>query len=46
MILFTIFSGLIALFMGLIFSKIMFRKTQSFFLVEMVDWRKPDFVVI
>jgi hypothetical protein len=37
MIAFVIASGLIALFMGLVFSKTMFRKTKSFFLIEMVD---------
>ncbi len=46
MILLIFFSGLVALLMGLIFSKTMFRKTRSFFLIEMVDWRKPDFLVI
>ncbi|MDR3329814.1 MAG: ferrous iron transport protein B [Mycoplasmataceae bacterium] len=46
MVVFTICSGLIALFMGLFFSKTMFRKTKSFFLIEMVGWRKPDFIVI
>lgn len=39
-------SGVIALLIGLMFSKTMFRKSKSFFLVELVNWRKPDFVVI
>ena len=39
-------SGVIALLIGLIFSKTMFRKSKSFFLVELVKWRKPDSVVI
>ena len=39
-------SGLVALLVGLFFSKTMFRKHKSFFFVEMVDWRKPDIVVI
>ena len=39
-------SSFIALFVGLFFSKILFRKQKSFFIVEFVDWRKPDFVVI
>lgn len=39
----TIFSGLIALLMGLTFSKILFRKQKSFFIVEMVEWKSPDF---
>lgn len=46
MIALIFFSGFIALMMGLIFSKTMFRKTKSFFMIEMVDWRKPDFLVI
>lgn len=46
MILLVFFSGFVALMMGLIFSKTMFRKTKSFFMIEMVDWRKPDFLVI
>jgi hypothetical protein len=37
MIALTIGSGLIALFVGLFFSKTMFRKTKSFFLIEMVS---------
>ena len=41
-----LFSAIIALTIGLIFSKTMFRKQKSFFMIEMVDWRKPDFVVI
>ena len=45
-ILLLLVSGLIALLLGLFFSKTMFRKNKSFFFVEMVDWRKPDFVVI
>ena len=39
-------SGIIALTIGFTFSKTMFRKSKSFFLVEVVDWRKPDFFVI
>ena len=39
-------SGLVALLVGLFFSKTMFRKHKSFFFVEMVDWRKPDIVVV
>lgn len=39
-------SGIIALFIGFTFSKTMFRKSKSFFLVEAVNWRKPDFFVI
>ncbi len=39
-------SGIIALLVGLSFSKTMFRKSKSFFLVELVSWKKPDFVVI
>ena len=46
MILLIFLSGFIALIMGLFFSKTMFRKTKSFFMIEMVDWRKPDFIVI
>ncbi|MDE6477327.1 MAG: hypothetical protein K2L48_04020 [Mycoplasmoidaceae bacterium] len=37
MILLIFLSGLIALIMGLFFSKTMFRKTKSFFMIEMVD---------
>jgi hypothetical protein len=33
----TLGSGLIALFVGLFFSKTMFRKVKSFFLIEMVN---------
>lgn len=39
-------SGIIALFIGFTFSKTMFRRSKSFFLVEAVNWRKPDFFVI
>lgn len=39
-------SGIIALLIGLSFSKTMFRKSKSFFLVELVSWKKPDFAVI
>ena len=39
-------SGIIALMIGFTFSKTMFRKSKSFFLVEVVNWRKPDFFVI
>lgn len=39
-------SGVIALMIGFTFSKAMFRKSKSFFLVEVVNWRKPDFFVI
>lgn len=46
MIGFTLFSGIFALLIGLIFSKTLFRKQKSFFFIEMVDWRKPDFLVI
>jgi len=44
-LLFTVISGMIALLFGLVFSKTMFRKQRSFFLVEMVNWRKPDLIV-
>ncbi len=46
MIFLIFFSGLVALIMGLVFSKTLFRKVKSFFMIEMVDWRKPDFLVI
>lgn len=46
MIFLIFFSGLIALIMGLVFSETLFRKVKSFFMIEMVDWRKPDFLVI
>lgn len=42
----TLFSGIFALLIGLVFSKTLFRKQKSFFFVEMVDWRKPDIIVI
>ena len=46
MILITLLGALIALMFGAIFSKTMFRKQSSFFFIEMVDWRSPDFRVI
>ncbi len=47
LMIFLIFlSGLVALIMGLFFSNTLFRKIKSFFMIEMVDWRKPDFLVI
>ena len=46
MILITLFGALVALMFGTIFSKTMFRKQSSFFFIEMVDWRAPDFKVI
>lgn len=46
LIVFIFLSGLLALLLGLVLSKTMFRKTKSFFIVEMVKWRKPDFAVI
>lgn len=46
MIFLIFFSGLVALIMGLVFSETLFRKVKSFFMIEMVDWRKPDFLVI
>lgn len=46
MILMIFISGIVALLMGLFFTKTMFRKTKTFFMIEMVDWRKPDFLVI
>ncbi len=39
-------SGFIALSLGWCLSETMFRKQKSFFLIEMVNWRKPDFRVI
>lgn len=42
----VLITGTIALFMGLIFSKTMFRKQRSFFIIEMVNWRTPDFIII
>ena len=41
-----VFSGIIALLIGLVFSKTMFRKQKTFFFIEMVNWRRPDFAVI
>lgn len=43
---FIFFSGIIALILGLLFSKILFRREKSFFCVEMVQWTKLDFKVI
>jgi len=40
------FSGLLALLIGLTFSKTMFRKQKSFFCVEMVNWNGLDIRVI
>ncbi len=42
----TIFSGFFALWMGMAFSKTMFRKRSTFLLTELPKWRNPDFVVI
>lgn len=46
LIIMMILSATIALLIGLIFSKTMFRKQKSFFFIEMVNWRRPDFIVI
>lgn len=46
MIFLIFFSGLTSLIIGLVFSETLFRKVKSFFMIEMVDWRKPDFLVI
>ncbi len=46
MVLLMVFSGLVALGFGLVFSKTMFRKQKSFFFIEMVNWRKPDLLVL
>lgn len=43
---FIVISGLLTLVMGLLFSKTMFRNSKSFFIIEMVKWRVPDFAVI
>lgn len=42
----VLLSGIIALLMGLIFSKTLFRNHRSFFIIEMVNYRFPDFIVI
>ncbi len=43
---FVFFSGLIALLLGLFFSKTLFRKQSSFFCIEVVNWNAPDFRII
>jgi len=40
------FSGLLALLIGLTFSKTMFRKQTSFFCVEMVNWNGLDMRIV
>ncbi len=42
----TVFSGIFALWMGMVFSKTMFRKKSTFLLTELPKWRNPDFIVI
>lgn len=42
----VILSGVIALTLGLTFSKTMFRKQKSFFCVEMVNWNGIDFRIM
>lgn len=41
-----IFSIVFALILGYFFSNLLFRKTSSLFLTEMVNYHKPDFYVI
>lgn len=42
----TVFSGIIALFIGLFFSSTMFRKKTTFFLTELPPWRRPKFLFL
>lgn len=45
-LLLQIFSGIVALMIGLLFSKTMFRKMNNIFFIELPRWRKPDFKTI